>query len=75
MTRQLDTLGRIVIPIEIRRTLGIETKDLLNIGIEGDRIILSKHAHYCSICGADRDLVPYKERLFCRKCLTELSKL
>lgn len=75
MTRQLDTLGRVVIPVEIRRTLGIETKDLLNISVEGDRIILSKHSHSCSICGAEKDLSAYQDRLFCRKCLTELSKL
>ena len=43
MVRKVDDLGRVVIPIELRRTLGIEVKDALEIFIDGDRIILKKY--------------------------------
>lgn len=42
IVRKVDELGRVVIPIELRRTLGIEEKDALEIFVENDRIILKK---------------------------------
>ena len=42
VVRQLDTLGRIVLPIELRRTMDIGVKDMLEIFVEGDEIILKK---------------------------------
>ncbi|EMG26933.1 transition state regulatory protein [Listeria fleischmannii 1991] len=43
IVRKIDELGRIVIPIEIRRTLGIQVKDPLEIFIESDSIIFKKY--------------------------------
>ena len=42
MIRQLDALGRVVLPIELRRTLDINTRDMLEILVEGGSIILRK---------------------------------
>ena len=41
--RQLDSLGRIVLPIELRRTLDIGPKDMLEIFVEGNSVILRKY--------------------------------
>lgn len=41
--RKVDELGRVVIPIELRRTLGIEEKDALEIYVDGDKIVLKKY--------------------------------
>ena len=54
IVRRVDDLGRIVIPMELRRTLGIKVKDPMAIYVEGDRIILEKHQDACAICGCHR---------------------
>ena len=43
MVRQLDSLGRVVLPIELRRSLDINTRDMLEILVEGSSIILRKY--------------------------------
>ena len=74
IVRQLDTLGRIVLPIELRRTMDIGVKDMLEIFVDNDQIILKKYHPSCIFCGDARDVVPYKGKLVCKKCLKELSQ-
>lgn len=73
--RQLDTLGRIVLPIELRRTIGIGSKDMIEIFVEGSSVILRKYEPDCLFCGGSRDLTPYKDKMICARCLTELRQL
>ena len=73
MIRALDDLGRIVLPIEMRRTLGIAERDLLEITVEEDRIVLKKHEINCLFCGSDEDLTTFKGKLICADCLEELQ--
>lgn len=73
--RQLDTLGRIVLPIELRRTIGIGPKDMIEIFVEGSSVILRKYEPDCLFCGGSRDLTPYKDKMICARCLTELRQL
>jgi len=75
MIRQLDSLGRIVLPIELRRTLEINTKDMLEIFVEGSSVILRKYEPNCHFCGSSHNLISYKENLICRHCLKELAEL
>lgn len=75
MIRQLDSLGRVVLPIELRRTLGINTKDMLEIYVEGNSVILRKYEPNCHFCGSVHNLTAYKEKLICRHCLKELNEL
>ena len=58
--RKVDELGRIVLPIELRRSLDIAERDELEIYMEGDRIILQKFEPSCIFCSSDRDLVSYR---------------
>ena len=75
IVRRVDDLGRIVIPMELRRTLGIKVKDPIAIFVEGDRIILAKHRDACAICGeADTDIVDVKGRAVCTDCVTVIRK-
>ena len=69
ITRNLDELGRIVLPIELRKTLDINIKDPLEIYVEGNMIILKKYAPGCVICGNMRDLINFKDKQVCRKCI------
>lgn len=73
ITRKIDELGRIVLPIELRRTLGIDIKDPIEIFVEGDQIILRKHEPSCCFCGSVKDIVAFKEKLICRHCICEMK--
>ncbi|SHE61700.1 AbrB/MazE/SpoVT family DNA-binding domain-containing protein [Clostridium fallax] len=74
IVRKVDELGRIVIPKELRRTLNIEEKDSLEIYVDGEQIILKKYEPSCIFCGDARDVINYKGKNICRKCLKELRK-
>lgn len=73
--RQMDSLGRIVLPIELRRTLGINTKDMLEIQVEGDTVVLRKYELNCAFCGSTAGLSSFREKLVCKKCLKDLKSL
>lgn len=73
IVRKVDELGRIVIPIELRRTLYIEEKDALEIYVDGEHIILKKYAPACIFCDDARDVVVYKGKNICKSCLAEMA--
>ena len=74
VVRRLDVLGRIVLPIELRRTLDIAEKDALEIYTDGEQIILKKYAPSCVFCGEAKDVINYKGKLICRNCIKELER-
>lgn len=74
IVRRVDDLGRIVIPMELRRTLGINVKDPISISTEGDRIILQKHRDSCAICGCEDCEHEIKGRAVCATCIAEIRK-
>ncbi|MGR6837225.1 AbrB/MazE/SpoVT family DNA-binding domain-containing protein [Syntrophomonas erecta] len=74
VVRKVDELGRIVIPIELRRTMGIEEKDALEIYVDNEKIILRKYEPACIFCGNAEEVLNYKGKNLCRSCLTEISK-
>ena len=75
VVRKLDELGRIVIPIELRRVMGIGKRDTLEIFTEDDKIILKKYHPSCVFCNDARDVVFYKDQMICKRCLEELREL
>lgn len=75
IVRKVDELGRIVIPIELRRTLDIEIKDPLEIFVDGDRIILKKYTPACIFCGSANDVRRIKDKNICAACINELKNL
>ena len=74
IVRKVDELGRIVLPIELRRTLDIAEKDALEIFVDGSSIILKKYRPSCIFCDSTRDVVVFKGKNICPKCLAELNK-
>ena len=60
VVRKIDELGRIVLPIELRRSLGIGEKDPVEIYVEEDKIILKKYNDSCVFCGQAKDIKAYK---------------
>ena len=75
VTRPIDTLGRLVLPIEIRNVLGIKSRDPLEIFTDGDKIILKKYQPTCIFCEGAEDTVAFGEKLICRSCLQKLKEL
>ncbi|MCI8879377.1 MAG: AbrB/MazE/SpoVT family DNA-binding domain-containing protein [Clostridiaceae bacterium] len=74
IVRKVDELGRIVLPIELRRTLDIEVKDALEIYVDGSQIILKKYEPACIFCGNAKNVIHFKGRNLCEDCLHELSQ-
>lgn len=75
IVRKVDELGRVVIPIELRRTLGINVKDPLEIYVDGEQIILKKYEPACIFCNSAEDVKTYKGKLICAECVKTLSDL
>ena len=75
IVRKVDELGRIVLPIELRRTLDIAEKDQLEIFVEGSSIVLKKYRPTCIFCDSVRDVAIYRGKNICPKCLKELREL
>ncbi len=73
IVRKIDELGRIVLPIETRRQLELEPKDGVEIFVDEDRIILKKYQPCCMFCNDGDDVLLFKEKKICRKCLMELK--
>ena len=74
IVRKVDELGRIVLPIELRRTLEINVKDAIEIYVEGNTVILKKYEPACIFCGNAKNVTTYKDKHICADCLEELRK-
>ena len=73
--RKVDDLGRIVLPIELRRTLDIAERDELEIFMESDRIVLQKYEPACIFCGSGRNLTHYHSKNVCGECAGKIGSL
>ena len=74
IVRKVDELGRIVLPIELRRTLDIGERDALEIYVEGSAVVLKKYRPTCVFCDSARDIQVFKGKNICSKCLRELQE-
>ncbi|NLX62744.1 MAG: AbrB/MazE/SpoVT family DNA-binding domain-containing protein [Tissierellia bacterium] len=75
IVRKVDRLGRVVIPIELRRNLEIGEKDALEIFIDGEQIVLKKYSPACIFCGQAKDVISFKNKNVCPSCLKEIESL
>ena len=73
IVRRVDELGRIVLPIELRRTLNIEVKDSLEIYVDGETVILKKYEPACVFCGNAKNVISYKGKNVCKSCVASLA--
>lgn len=75
IVRRIDDLGRVVIPMELRRTLGVAEGDPLEVFVDGDKVILRKYLPGCYICGSIDDLKSFHGKAICTGCIAEAAKL
>ena len=74
IVRKVDELRRIVLPIELRRTLGIEEKDRIEIFVDGEFIILRKYQPACIFCDNAKDIINYKGKNICPDCIRAMNE-
>ncbi|KIL37958.1 AbrB family transcriptional regulator [Gordoniibacillus kamchatkensis] len=72
IVRKVDELGRVVLPIELRRTLGIGEKDALEIYVDDERIVLKKYEPSCIFCSNADNVSYFKGKLICGSCLADM---
>lgn len=75
IVRKVDELGRIVLPIELRRTLDIAERDELEIYLDDDKVVLRKYEPSCIFCGSSCGLVTYHGRNVCMECIENMSNI
>jgi transcriptional pleiotropic regulator of transition state genes len=74
IVRKVDELGRVVIPIELRRALGMEVRDPVEVFTDDDTIIFKKAKVNCVFCGNSENLEMFKDNLICSGCLEEIKE-
>ncbi len=74
IVRRVDELGRVVLPMELRRVLDINTKDSLEIFTDGDKIILRKYEPQCVFCSGSESVRTFKDKNICENCLKAIAK-
>ena len=75
VVRGIDSLGRFVIPIEIRKTMDLKINDNMEIFVDGDRIILKKYNPACIFCGEADEVIYYKGKMVCAACIEKLTTI
>lgn len=74
IVRKLDELGRFVVPAELRRTIGVQPDDPLEVFVDGENIILRKYQPACIFCKSKTDVEAYRGKNICENCMKELRK-
>lgn len=74
IVRKVDELGRIVLPIELRRTLDIAERDELEIYLDDDKVILRKYEPSCVFCGSSQGLISFHGKNVCMNCINKLNQ-
>ena len=69
ITRQLDDLGRVVIPKETRRMLGWDADTTLEFFMDGDYVVLGRYSPGCIFCGEIENTVEVNGKKVCMSCM------
>ena len=75
IVRRIDELGRVVLPIELRRTMNLEVRDAVEIFMEGDAIVLKKYEASCLFCGGNHQLTEFRGKQICGECVRRIREL
>lgn len=73
IVRKIDNLGRVVLPIELRRVFDIDREDPVEIFVDDNYIMLKKYQPACIFCGDAKDVIDYKGKKVCELCLAEIK--
>ena len=73
VARKIDQLGRVVLPVEMRKALRIDVGDLVMMTAEQDRIVLEKVEQRCVFCGSTELLRDFSRKVVCGTCVEKLT--
>lgn len=73
IVRKLDSLGRYVLPKELRSRLNIDIGDPLEVFVDENSILLRKYEPSCIFCNEAKDVTDYKGKNVCGRCMGELK--
>lgn len=71
--KKIDELGRILIPKELRASMELDSKDALEMFVDGDRIVLQKYQPACIFCNNADNIIFFEGRRICTSCLSKLK--
>ncbi|MCI8509943.1 MAG: AbrB/MazE/SpoVT family DNA-binding domain-containing protein [Lachnospiraceae bacterium] len=75
IVRNLDSLGRVTLPIELRRKLHMDIREPVEIFVDGDKIILKKYEPADIFTGSQEDLIEYQGKMISRETVKRLAQL
>lgn len=75
ITRPVDSQGRVVLPIELLKTLDISKKDCLDVFVDGNELVLRKTQSGCVFCGEMERLILFHENQICEECVKGMAVL
>ena len=70
---RVDDLGRIVIPIKIRRMLDFDKGSCLEVFTEEQNLIIRKYVSSCAFCQSEENLTEHKGKFICKSCLDAIT--
>lgn len=73
IVRKVDELGRIVLPVELRRTLGVRQNDPMEIYVDGENVVIQKYRQQCVFCGEHEAVSEFRGKLVCGSCAAALG--
>jgi transcriptional pleiotropic regulator of transition state genes len=74
VVRRLDDLGRVVMPKELRRTLGIDAGDPVEFFVDGERVVIKKYTPGCMLCGSLEQLHTIEGKQICMECRIKIGR-
>ena len=74
IVRRMDSLGRVVIPKEMRKVLNMNVGDLISISVVNNHVVIARYQCGCVFCGSKEDVIEYKDVCVCKKCRKALNK-
>ena len=73
--KKMSSHGSINIPVQVRRSLGLQPKDVMELEEQGGKIVIRPREMRCIFCGADEDVIKMKGRGICRSCIKEAQEI
>ncbi len=69
---KIDSLGRIVIPKQVRKQLGLHDGSVLELSSDDSKIVIVKHKKDCIFCHKEVELTEFEGKFLCKNCLKKL---
>ena len=72
IVRRIDELGRVVLPVDMRRALGLEIRDPVEVFVNENAIIIRKYQPSCIFCGSEKGIELFRNKPLCSECRRQL---